>query len=100
MAALDDRAVAVGSEGDRMNGDDQRPIDELAARRTGRFPQGEQLILVARSEGESDPEASSYGPLVIDALRDGTTPIPGRDGWRIDASGIEWFSSAWLGLHE
>ncbi len=78
-----------------------RTIDELVARRRGLVvAQGEQLSLVGRSEGASGLETSSYGPLVIDALRAGTKAIPGRDGWRIDPNGVEWYSSAWIGLHE
>lgn len=86
-----------------MSSGEQEPrtIDELATRRGGLVvAEGEQLSLVGRSDGASGLERSSYGPLVIDALRAGTSPVPGRDGWRIDPNGVEWFSSAWLGLHE
>lgn len=36
----------------------------------------------------------------IEKLRKKTKAIPGRDGYRIDANGKEWYSSAWLGLTE
>ena len=34
------------------------------------------------------------------ARRGVTRPLPGRDGYRIDADGRTWYSTAWLGLVE
>ena len=36
----------------------------------------------------------------LEAQRRTTTPIPGRDGWRRDSEGREWYSAEWLGRLE
>lgn len=46
----------------------------------------------ARERGETPPE--------LEAQRRETTPIPGRDGWRRDSEGREWYSAEWLGRLE
>lgn len=34
----------------------------------------------------------------IDQLAARTAPVAGRDGWRVDDAGREWYSDAWIGL--
>lgn len=71
---------------------DPRPIDELAKRRGIRVD-NQQLAL----DGVATAHWIAENATALDALYAATTPIPGRDGWRLDAEGHEWFSSTWLG---
>lgn len=32
----------------------------------------------------------------LEKLRDASTPVPGRPGWRIDSCGRQWYSAEWL----
>ena len=89
---------------------DTRTIDELAQRRnlfSAPVDEPHEQLRLTLLELDGEPakilELGLYDRTigtVIDKLRDGTHPIPGRDGWRVDADGHEWYSSAWLGLYE
>lgn len=58
-----------------------------------------------RRRGSAELELATWGRFSaptreLDALRKETKPIAGRDGWRIDAQGHQWYSAEWLGLIE
>ena len=48
-----------------------------------------------RERRRFEPAIALY-PDELRELRESTTPIAGRPGWRIDANGRQWYSAAWL----
>lgn len=48
------------------------------------------------SDWDGHQARSITGSREIQQLKDETTPIPGRPGWRVDEAGREWYSAAWL----
>lgn len=54
-------------------------------------------VEILRPRFSDDREERGY-TRALDLLREASLPIDGRDGWRLDGLGREWYSAEWLGL--
>lgn len=60
----------------------------------------DKVVGIERHSTYEGVDWATYSHTQIERLRQKSKPIPGRDGWRIDENGKEWYSTAWLGLTE
>jgi hypothetical protein len=65
--------------------------------RVGKMRDGRRMLLL---DTPREPLAWRFSSAELDELRRRTQPVAGRDGWRVDSFGREWYSSEWLGLRE